>query len=201
MSETKDDQRKSVERRRDIIDAAIIVFAQLGYDGASLRDVADAAGMKKSNLYYYYPAKEHLLSEIVEDLHNKFNDEFLEWAASGSDPAERLKSVLVGHASLVCECYLQVRVTYENLRFLTEARRTVVIDKRHLYETRLMALMTDYLVFRTSRSAGWDLRLETRAVLGMLNWIYEWYSPKGRSSIEEISNKMAEIALRSIYLD
>jgi AcrR family transcriptional regulator len=197
MVEARTEGPKGAWRRRAIINAAIALFAKNGYEGTAIREIADLASMNKGNLYYYFPAKDDLLFAIVDDLHNEFNRQFQQWAMVGASSEERLRSVLRGHAVLVCQTYQQTRITYENFRFLSEARRMLVIEKRDLYERGMARVMAEYLE-ETSAAATTDLGLQTRAVLGMLNWIYEWYSPTGRASQEDVAGKIAEMALRSL---
>jgi TetR/AcrR family transcriptional regulator, cholesterol catabolism regulator len=200
MVEARTEGPKGAWRRRAIINAAIALFAKNGYEGTAIREIADLASMNKGNLYYYFPAKDDLLFAIVDDLHNEFNRQFQQWAMVGASPEERLRSVLRGHAVLVCQTYQQTRITYENFRFLSEARRMLVIEKRDLYEQGMARVMAEYLA-DASAVATTDLGLQTRAVLGMLNWIYEWYSPTGRASQEDVASKIAEMALRSLQQD
>jgi len=200
MTEARTEGSKGAWRRRAIVAAAVDLFARQGYEGTSIREIADQAGMNKGNLYYYFPAKDDLLFAIVDDLHNDFNRQFQQWSSAGSTPLERLRSVLRGHAALVCQTYQQTRITYENFRFLSQARRMLVIEKRDLYEQGMARVMAEYLE-TSSRDGSADLGLQTRAVLGMLNWIYEWYSPTGRASQEDVANKIAEMALRSMRQD
>lgn len=197
VSDTREDSAKGARRRRAIIDAAVVVFATRGYDGASIREIADVAGMNKGNLYYYFPAKDDLLFEIVDELHNEFNRQFQRWSMTG-DFAERLRSVLYGHAVLVCQTRQQTRITYENFRFLTEARRAVVIEKRDIYERGMAKLIGEYVSKTQPDGPKRDTGLETRAILGTLNWIYEWYSPTGRTSEHELALRVSEMALRSL---
>jgi TetR/AcrR family transcriptional regulator, cholesterol catabolism regulator len=198
MTVASEDGPKGAQRRKEIIQAAVVVFASQGYGGASLSDIAKAAGTRKGNLYYYYPAKEELLAEIVDDLHNKFNDSMAVWSSTGSTPSKRLESVFFGHIILVCKSYLQVRVTYENFRILTDTRRHSVLQKRHLYESQMASLISDQMATQKPGIRPTDVRIETRAILGMLNWVYEWYSPQGRASEIEIATTISRLALRSI---
>jgi TetR/AcrR family transcriptional regulator, cholesterol catabolism regulator len=197
MAEARAEGPKGAGRRRTIVTAAISLFASNGYEGTAIREIADLAGMNKGNLYYYFPAKDDLLFAIVDDLHNEFNRQFQQWSVIGSSPLERLRSVLRGHAALVCQSAQQTRITYENFRFLSEARRMLVIEKRDLYEQGMARVIAEYLG-ETSPVPQADLGLQVRAVLGMLNWIYEWYSPTGRASQEDVARKIAEMALHSL---
>jgi TetR/AcrR family transcriptional regulator, cholesterol catabolism regulator len=197
MVEVRAEGPKGAWRRSAIIDAAISLFAKLGYEGTAIREIADLANMNKGNLYYYFPAKDDLLFEIVDDLHNEFNRQFQQWALSGTTPEERLSSVLYGHAVLVCKTCQQTRITYENFRFLSEARRMLVIEKRDLYEQGMTRIIAEYQAANCPDTDA-DRGLQTRAVLGMLNWIYEWYSPAGRTTPDEVATRIADMAMRSL---
>ena len=56
------------ERRQDILDAAVAVFARKGIGGATVADIAQAAGVAKGTFYLYFQTKEHLLAALRESL-------------------------------------------------------------------------------------------------------------------------------------
>jgi AcrR family transcriptional regulator len=61
-------QRMAPEERREaILEAALSVFADLGYTQATLRDVADRVGVTKGCLYHYFESKERLLLDLIQD--------------------------------------------------------------------------------------------------------------------------------------
>jgi AcrR family transcriptional regulator len=59
------------ERRRDILDAALHLFATQGFNETSVQDIAAAAGMATGTVYLYFPSKEH----VLQGLHDRFRDE------------------------------------------------------------------------------------------------------------------------------
>jgi len=63
---------KKEDRRQAIIEAARPLFAQHGFNGTSVRDIADAAGISEALLYKHFPSKEALYDEIME---------FAEWVS------------------------------------------------------------------------------------------------------------------------
>src|SRR5438132_1610 len=56
------------ERRRQLLDSALDVFAARGFHGASMNDVADAAGVTKPVLYQHFESKRRLFVELLEDV-------------------------------------------------------------------------------------------------------------------------------------
>lgn len=186
--------RDGAARRADVIAAAIVVMAERGYAGASLREVASAAGIEKGHLTYYFRTKDDLLHEIVGDLHQRFLDGFGRWVGPTPEAAPvQLARVLTGHVELVCALHRQTQVAYENMRFLTPARRRAVGEERRRYEAGLADLIDrsrpalDIVDLPTS--------LLTKAVLGVVNWPYHWYTPGGRETAPEIARIMTDRAL------
>jgi len=71
------EQHKAVTRAL-IVDAALEMFATVGYERATLGSIADQAGMPRSSLYEYFPNKEAILGAVIED---RVPPLFNEWSA------------------------------------------------------------------------------------------------------------------------
>lgn len=185
-------------RRAAILEGAIEVFAELGYAGASLRELAAGAGVQKGHLAYYFPTKDDLLYELVDDLHERFVRGLAVWCREIPEPtAESLLNIFRQHLGLVFERRLQTRVAYDNLRFLTSERRDAIIAKRDRYEHQLGRKIG------ACRSAGVPVvdapgTIITKTALAVLNWPYQWYAPSGRYTREELQRQLAERALAAI---
>ncbi len=186
---------KGAARRLEILSAAIDVFAERGYEGASLREIGDRVGISKGNLSYYFVVKDDLLFEIVSDLHNSFLAMTDSWSLSTEPAQDVLRQAARSHVLLVCDKLGATRVSYEDFRYLSPARRRSIIQKRNRYEAAI-----ENLVVRCSPSS--DVAdypaITTRVVLGILNWTYQWYSPKGPLDPEGLADLVADMALRSI---
>jgi TetR/AcrR family transcriptional regulator len=81
------------ERRRQLIGHAIRLFGQRGYEGTSLEAVAEAAGVRKQTLLYYFPGKEELFDACVDELAARLAST-LEQALEGEDERERPERVI-----------------------------------------------------------------------------------------------------------
>ena len=178
-------------RREAIVSAAVDAFAARGYGGASLREIGAAAGVEKGHLSYYFHAKEDLLFQIVDDLHERFVDGIAEWPGPATDdPEARLRRVLQAHVALVCELREQTKVAYESLRYLTPPRRELIVAKRDRYERGLGELIE--ACRRTGRGlAEVPTAVLTKVVLGIVNWPYHWYSDTGTRSATELATVLA----------
>ncbi len=92
MSEAKPKPRKTRIQKRNsetIIEAALDVFSKHGFRGATLDQIANAAGLSKPNLLYYFSSKEAIHAELLEGLMDTWLDPLRALDAKG-DPKEQL---------------------------------------------------------------------------------------------------------------
>ena len=66
------EQKKSTQKRNQLLNAALDVFSQYGFNGASLDEIAQLADMHKSNIFYYYENKEALYVEVLTTVLQKW---------------------------------------------------------------------------------------------------------------------------------
>src|SRR6201992_2961449 len=80
--------RREDNRGRDVLAAAVELFASRGFDATSIRDIAAAAQVQPASVYYHYPSKEALLVAIVDRAAAQVAEQ-LRAAASDPDPLSR----------------------------------------------------------------------------------------------------------------
>ncbi|MGZ0219911.1 MAG: TetR/AcrR family transcriptional regulator, partial [Acidimicrobiales bacterium] len=80
-------------RQREIVDVAIEVFRERGFDSGSLDDVAASLGTGRASLYHYVPSKAHLLY-LVFDRAISTTVERMEQLAAIDDPTSRLRGLM-----------------------------------------------------------------------------------------------------------
>ena len=186
-----------VERRQALVDAAARVFQEKGLSGASIDDIAQAAGLDRATIYYYANGKQELFDEIVLDAFNA-NIEMAE-AIRESDcpPAEKLsrviESLLVSYAEHYPYLYVFLQ---ENVRRLEPNTRKKGVDHPEMYrrfERALEGIVQDGVdagVFRSDISA----RLASYGILGMINWSHRWFDPNGPVDAREVGRAFARLA-------
>ena len=178
-----------------LLDVAVRVFLDRGYDGSSLDQVARAAGITKASIYYHVRSKEELLLRGVGRSFDAFYAVLGEPEAKSGPASERLTYVIRRAAEVVTrmlpESALLLRV-----RGNTQAERRILDRRREL----------DHMVaevFVSAQNEGAirtdiDPRLATRLVFGMLNSITEWYRPGGAMSPTAIADAAIKIALEGV---
>lgn len=82
--------RIQIRNRRKILDAALDVFSQYGYRGATLDQIAEASGLSKPNILYYFDGKEAIHVELLNALMKEWLSPLVEMDAQGEPLAELL---------------------------------------------------------------------------------------------------------------
>jgi AcrR family transcriptional regulator len=177
--------------RPGIIDAAVRLFSEQSYPGTSMRDIARAVDLPPGSLYAHIDDKESLLAEIVEAGIDRFVAA-AEPVASTPAPADlRLRRMIVAHVGVIAENIQLTRVVFHQWKYLGEARREVVIDRRRGYEavfTRVVDAGIESGIFRAS------VRPHTAVltILGILNWAPEWLAA---TRMENAGERLADVVL------
>jgi AcrR family transcriptional regulator len=78
-------------RRRQLLDSALDVFATRGFHGASMNDVADAAGVTKPVLYQHFESKRQLFVELLEDVGSRLGQLVADATAAADAPREKVE--------------------------------------------------------------------------------------------------------------
>jgi AcrR family transcriptional regulator len=168
-------------RRSELTRQAARLFAQKGYHGTSIGDIAEALGVQKGSLYSHITSKEDLLYEALMEGAAAFHGS-LDAIPDGAPPLEKIRLALRGHLRVVAEQLDVATVFVQEWRYLEGARRDEFVAERRRYEERVRDLL------REGRDLG-DLRAdldEGASVLLLLsaaNWAYTWLQP-GRDTDE-----------------
>lgn len=107
MAATRDPART----RAALLDAALLCFAERGYEGTSIRDIATRAGLSLGLLYHYFPSKEALLGELFARSVALIQGVFAE-AADEPDPRRRLRRLIAASVRVMAEQRTFYRVSY-----------------------------------------------------------------------------------------
>ena len=93
----------AAERRRQLLDTALEVFAAQGFHSTSMNDVADAAGVTKPVLYQHFTSKRQLYLELLEDVGTRLGDGIAEATAMAGSPHEQVEKGFVAYFRFVHE--------------------------------------------------------------------------------------------------
>jgi len=169
-----------------VLDAAAHVFRKRGYGGATVREVAQAAGMLPGSLHYRYPSKEALLLDLMERAINRVMASGRAAVESARDPVERLRLALRAHLEALLSGDDDVYVLLYDWRSLQGAAMHAMLRLRSRYEQFWDDLLQDAI------RAGWarpgvDAELLRQFGFGALNWVAQWRHEGDPRSAEQIA--------------
>jgi AcrR family transcriptional regulator len=162
-------------RKSELTRQAARLFAEKGYHGTSIGDLAEAMGVQKGSLYAHIESKADLLWEVARDGAAAFHAA-LDAVSDDLPPVQKIRLALRAHLRVVAEQIDVATVFIREWRYLEGDRRQQFVAERRRYEERFRAL------FQEGRELG-DLRADledgtaTLLALSAANWAYTWLRP------------------------
>lgn len=186
--------------RAEILRAARITFARHGFDGASIRDIAQEAGLSLSALYYYFPSKQDALYELIHNAFTWFSERARENVeAAGTDPVDRI-SALVRFTVRYRSTYHQIsRVILRDTDRLSADSFAAIRELQR--ESRNIFVTTVEEGRRSGVFAVENADTASRAVLSIINAIPLWFSKDGTLSIDDLEREYTRFSLRLLAHD
>jgi AcrR family transcriptional regulator len=162
-------------RREELTRIAARLFAERGYQGTSLADLAAALGVQKPSLYHHIDSKEELLWEVAWEGAEAFHAA-LDGVPADAPAAERIRLALRAHLAVVGQQLDIATVFVREWRHLSGERRTRFVSERRRYEERIRELFRAGVEESQLRT---DLDVGTAALLFLsaANWAYTWLRP------------------------
>jgi TetR/AcrR family transcriptional regulator, cholesterol catabolism regulator len=184
-------------RRRQIENAASVLFRERGYPSTSVRDIARALDIQGASLYAHVASKEEMLWSIVDRAADRFDAEVAPIAAeAGLAPPERLSRMVRAHVRVVTTDQGSAIVFLDEWRYLSPARRASIAERRDAYEARFRAVISDGIAAGDFHAA--DPTLAAAFALSALNGISAWYRPDGRLTADQIADAYAAMILAAL---
>lgn len=180
-------------RRRALRSAAARLFREVGYAGATVRDIARAVGIQSGSIFYYYGTKEDILVDVMDEGLARFVRAAERPIGVVSDPRERLRAMIVGHLEALHGRSDEVAVVLSEWRSLSARSRRRIVKQRD----RVDAMWDEALGAAAQAGlVGGDTKLLRLALLGAMNWSLQWYTPRGRLTIEAMADRLLALILR-----
>jgi AcrR family transcriptional regulator len=186
-------------KRQELIDIAARVFAEKGYHATSIDDLQEATGMRRGGLYHYIDGKEDVLLAI----HERFIEPLLanarEIVAEGLPAEETLRRLARALMHDIATYRDQVTVFLHEWRVLEGTDEwSQVRDARREFEETIETVLARGQA--EGRFAPAVRPLTVYAFLGMFNYSYTWFDPRGERTPEEIADHFAGIFLNGVLI-
>jgi AcrR family transcriptional regulator len=185
------------EKRQKILDNAAKLFAQKGYENVSLEEIGAKLKLNKASLYYYFKSKDELFFQIQMQAIEQANVALEEVLESDSNPKEKLKEAIKSHVKIVTRDY--VTGTFRQRELVLPKKLMVrVIAARDQFEKNFQKIILEGVEKGVFQREYW--RLAVLSILGTLNAIPRWYSPRSEFSAEEIGEALAGFILGGLSI-
>jgi AcrR family transcriptional regulator len=179
------------ERLDALLAAAARVFAERSYHATSMRDLAAASGVSLAGIYYYVKGKEELLHLIQERCFTQVLEGAKAAVAAEADPNTRLQAFIRHHVAFFAAHMAEMKVLSHEANSLTGEGHARVNTIKRRYVDVLEKLLKD----ASPDERAVDRSAAAYALFGMMNWIYNWYDPRGKLSVSQLVDNITRLFL------
>lgn len=187
---------QKISRKEQIINTAADLFRKKGFEAASMRDIASGLGIEAASLYSHIKSKD----EILETICFKMADDLIKSIDDVNDlffnAEEKLQSAVKNHVNIITGNLNSSSVFLREWRHLPEPKLKEFIKLRNRYEDGFTSILLNgenENVFEAK-----DKKFAVLTILSAVNWIIEWYNPKGKMTPDEISEHLTEFILTGL---
>jgi AcrR family transcriptional regulator len=199
-----------VDSRQEILRTAARLFQQRGYDATSMNDVAAALKLSKGGLYHHFQSKDEILFEIMNHAMEITQERVLAPVRGIVGAEERLRALIRLHIEVVLSPRdREITVMLHENHPLPPALRKRINSRKKEYIHFVESLIADVqkeaqkeFQKDPQRSRFVKSTVSPRAaafaLLGMINWIYQWYKPEGELQTHNLVPQFTELVLGGI---
>ncbi|WP_370263643.1 TetR/AcrR family transcriptional regulator [Limnobacter sp.] len=194
MARVLKEQKSDDGRRGDIVRAAAKLFRDKGYDGASMRAIANAVGMQCGSPFYHFASKQDILVAVVEEGLRQGLEKTRAVVNPSLSADAQFKALVRVHLSIILEDGNDfIPVMLYNWRCLDDAHQRRLIATKDEYDAiwqkSIQALHAEGFLKS-------DPKFARLMVLGAMNFMVTWYKPRRGDNLDLLTNKVVEFFLQ-----
>jgi len=181
--------RQHTLRKQKILDKSIQLLLKHGYQNTNIRAISQAVGFEGPGFYHYFSSKDDLLRQILEKSTKQFEEEVIRKVKTIDDPEEKIRTTIRVVINLLINSKETILIIDDSL--LKGYKKTA----REVYRKPFLLLREIVKELAKTRliENSVDPTVATFSLIGMLTWTYKWYNPKGRISIDELSDQITQL--------
>src|SRR4051812_21049990 len=185
---------KHDQKLEHILRTSAHIFAEKSYHSTSMRDISRATGVSLAGLYHYCKSKEELLFLIQDHCFGRVLERLEQRIKGIDDPFEKLRIFIDNHLSFFAANMAEMKVLSHEAESLEGDLHHHVSARKEKYAKLARKILRE-IQSQASTGAGVDLTIATYALFGMMNWIYNWYDPRGKLSVNQLVDNMTRLFL------
>jgi AcrR family transcriptional regulator len=178
-----------------ILRTAARVFAEKGFHSTSMRDIARETKVSLAGLYYYCKSKDELLFLIQDNCFGHVLARLEARLKETGDPVERFRLVVENHLSFFAANMAEMKVLSHEAESLGGEMYDKVSGKKQQYTRTVRRILGEVQSRQNGARKKLDLTVATYALFGMMNWIYNWYDPRGKLAVSDLVENLTRLFL------
>ncbi|WP_410616302.1 TetR/AcrR family transcriptional regulator [Amycolatopsis sp. lyj-109] len=178
-----------------LLQVAVKLFNERGYDGTSMEDLSRKLGITKSAIYHHVPSKEELLRLSVDRALDGLFEVASETAQLDGRAIDRLEHLVRGSV-LVLADRLPFVTLLLRVRGNTKVERAALARRREF--DRLVTDLVKQAEAEGDVRPDVDPAVTARLVFGMVNSLIEWYRPRRGSAAAELADAVCKVAFEGL---
>jgi AcrR family transcriptional regulator len=205
---SKSDSSPYDQKLELILRAAARIFAEKSYHSTSMRDISRTTGVSLAGLYHYCKSKEELLFLIQDHCFARLLEQLEARVEGTNDPFEKLRIFIDNHLSFFAANMSEMKVLSHEAESLAGDLHRHVSTRKRQYTRAARRVLTE--VQQAANGSGHplgrprslkpsakpvDITVSTYALFGMMNWIYNWYDPRGKLSVSQLVDNITRLFL------
>ena len=187
--------RPTKDRKAEILQTASLLFKQKGYSAVTMRDLADAMGIKAASLYNHISSKQQILAEVIFAIAEAFTSGIEEIAAQEVGAQKKLRAVVAQHVALTADNPYGMAALNNDWMHL-EDKLEYYLKLRNEYEKRFREIVRDGQASGELKNVSDEVLLFS--VLSTLRNLYLWIPRKADLEKEALINDLSEILLQGV---
>jgi TetR/AcrR family transcriptional regulator, cholesterol catabolism regulator len=199
ISENGTKEKKAKLSQQAILDVAAELFARDGFGSTSLEDLAKALGVTKGALYYHVKNKEEILRLIFMQILTVSEEPLRKITESNLAPREKLAQAVLHHCAVAANRSPSMTVFYREGSHLTGPFGREIISRKKVYEGYIEQILAEGIA-KGGFKPEIDPKIATFGILGMTNWLSQWYKPKGKYSPAQIADLFNNLLLGGLEI-
>jgi TetR/AcrR family transcriptional regulator, cholesterol catabolism regulator len=195
------------QKLEHILRTSARIFAEKSYHSTSMRDISRATGVSLAGLYHYCKSKEELLFLIQDHCFGRVSESLAQRIRDIDDPFEKLRIFIDNHLSFFAANMAEMKVLSHEAESLAGDMHKHVSSRKEKYAKLARKILREIQTVSEARPLGRatgpatrangqvDLTIATYALFGMMNWIYNWYDPRGKLSVNQLVDNITRLFL------
>src|SRR3954463_5045056 len=195
VAKRKSRRNNESNRRDELLRVSAKLFREKGFDGTSIRDISNAAGMHPGSPFYHFKTKQDILVAVMEQGLAEGLRRTENVMALNLPPEQKLQGLIRAQLGTILEEGSDfIPVLLYDWRSLTATNRRRIVALKDRYDALWQQVIDD---LQGEGHTPGDAQLMRLLILGAVNWAGTWYRAGGRLSVDEIADGSAQLFLRN----